>query len=362
MMFTQILSAFILFSCFGGVCLQAQDNSTSYVVHNYWDSATEEIEELPFIIGDSLIQALNISSIAILVKALSVDSLSNEKSASFGGLIGLNEKGLKTFSSANKVIDWEKHRPKLTDESIITEKKDTSFPIQEGSLYFSYDSENYRRVAFFFERFPDSLPAGYLNCNVHHRTAIYKSPHHLLPQKVLPTTLKNGIVQENGYNIAYQYEKTDEGFTESIINNNFQNYEQKNVYNNKRQLVSTYEKTSPFRTYIEEHFYEYNEQGWVERMVSLYHDRGMIVRNTFRYFYNKQGKLIESLKSSEYGFPPEAFKPHESVHAAYYYNSKGLLENKVISKNKTTYHSTKKVRFAFTYIYNPSSEAILKMP
>jgi hypothetical protein len=356
-----MLSTFILLSCFGNFCLQAQDSSTEYIVHNTWSYATEEIEELPFIMGSSLIREFTIKNIALIVKTVSIDSSPNastskKSSICFGGLIGFNKQGLKIFSSDKKVLDWEKHRPKPTDTNIVTQKKNKYFPIQYGSIYYSYSSDNYRTVSFFSERTPDSLPDGYLNCNIYKRTDIHKPPHHLLPQKVLPDVLKNEIIKENGDQMEYHYEETDEGFTESITNKDYQGYMQKNVYNHKKQLVSTYELTSPFRSYIEEHFYAYNEKGLVISNVQLYHDRGLIIQDSSRYFYNEEGQLIESLRSTAYGSPPEEFKPYEVIHANYYYTPKGFLENKVIT------NLTKKVRHFCTYIYNPSWEAMLKMP
>ena len=361
-MFVRLLRAFILFSCFSTVDLQAQNKSTEYKVYNTWDYATEEIEEFPFIVGSSLIQALKINSVAIIVKRFPMGKALNkeEENTSFGGLIAFNKEGLKSFSSDQKVVDWEKHRPKPSDENILVPKKDNYFPIRHGSLYYTYLSKDYRTVSFFFEERSDSLPNRYLSCSVRKSTDNYRSPHHLLPQRVLPEMLVNKTIKEaGGNNIAYEYEQTDTGFIETITNKDLQRYHQKIIYNDKKQLVSTYEKTSPFRTYIEEYFYTYNEQGLVTQRIRLYEDNagGFTIRDFTLYEYNAQGQLIKSLRNTGcLYYNEEAYRPYEKIQADYYYNSKGLLDRKVIS------NLTLKVRFVCIYIYNPSAKAIMEMP
>lgn len=361
-MFARLLSFFILFSCFGILDLQAQNKSTEYKVYNTWDYATEEIEEFPFIVGSSLIQALKINSVAIIVKRFPMGETLNKEddNTSFGGLIGFNKDGLKSFSSDQKVIDWERHRPKPTDKNILVPKKDNYFPIRHGSLYYTYLSKDYRTVSFFFEERSDSLPERYSSCSVRQNTANYRSPHHLLPQRVLPKILKNKTVKEaGGDNIAYLYEKTDTGFIEMITNKDVQGYNQKIIYNDKKQLVSTYEKTSPFRMYIEEYFYTYNERGLVTKRIRLYEDKagGFTIRDVTLYEYNVQGQLINSLRNTELlYYDEETYRPYEKIQADYYYNAKGLLHRKVIAD------LTLKVRFVCIYSYNPSSKAIMGIP
>lgn len=361
-MFAHLLSVFILFICFSTVDLQAQNKSTKYKVYNTWDYATEEIEEFPFIVGTSLIQALKINSVAIVVKRFPMGETLNKEdnNTSFGGLIGFNKEGLKYFSSDQKVVDWEKHRPKPMDRNILVPKKDNYFPIRHGSLYYTYLSKDYRTVSFFFEERSDSLPERYSSCSVRRSTDNYRSPHHLLPQRVLPKILKNKTVKEaGGDNVAYQYEKTDTGFIETITNKSVQGYNQKIIYNDKKQLVSTYEKTSPFRMYIEEYFYTYNERGLVTKCVRLYENNagGFTIRDATLYEYNAQGQLIKSLRNTGIlYYNEEAYKPYEKIQADYYYNSKDLLDRKVIAD------LTLKVRFVCIYSYNPSSKAIMGIP
>jgi hypothetical protein len=357
-MFARILSAFILFSCFSVVDLQAQNKSTQYEVYNTWDYATEEIEEFPFIVGNSLIQALKINSVAIIVKRFPMGKALNkeENNTSFGGLIAFNKEGLTSFSSDQKVVDWEKHRPTPTDRNILVPKKDNYFPIRHGTLYYTYLSKNHRTVSFFFEERSDSLPDRYSSCSVRRSTDRYRSPHHLLPQRVLPETPEipvNKTVKEDGRAVTYHYEKTDKGFTETITNDS-----QKNLYNHKKQLVSTYEMTNPFRIYIEEYFYTYNERGLVTKRIRLYEDTagGFTIRDSTLYEYNAQGQLIKSLRNTGVLYYDETYRPHEKIQADYYYNSKGLLDRKVISD------LTMKVRFVCIYIYNPSAKAIMEMP
>lgn len=357
-MIVRILSACILLNCLHMTYCKAQNDALEYKVINTWDYATEEIEEFPFIVGDSLIRKLNISSLIIKVTTIPFGTNSTKEfvaqNTSFGGLIAFNKKGFPSFSSAHKVIDWEKHRPKLNIKNIITPKKDLSFPIRHGSIYYEYKSERYRNVFFFFENRSDSLPEVYLNCAVHHRTVLYKPPHHLKPQSVFPKVPKEKFTKEGDYDISYHYEETTEGFIEIIRSNDSESTYQKNLYNKKKQLMSTYERTSPFRIYIEEHFYTYNEQHQVERDIRIYHDRGMLTRDTTAFKYNDQGQLSESLNTTEYGYPPEEFTKQDRIQSFYYYDSKGLLKNKVIVNLDA------KVRFVCAYVYNPSVEEIQK--
>lgn len=355
-MLARILSTFILLSCFFGLNLQAQDNSAQYEVRNTWSSSTEEIEEFPFIVGSSLIQALKINSVAILVKTFPMGKAPNkdDDNASFGGLIAFNKDGLKSFSSNQKVVNWELHRPKPKDKNILVPKKDAYFPIRHGALYYTYPTKNNRRVFFFFEEGSDSLPDRYLNCSVRQSTNKYRSPQHLLPQRVLPKELVNKIVKEDGDAVAYQYEKTKEGVTEKISNDSQINY-----YNQKGQLIRTYERTSPFRTYVEEYFYKYNKQNMVTQSRRLYEDQagGFIIQDSTIYEYNRQGQLLKSVRNTGCRYyDADVFKPYEEIHADYYYDSKGLLDRKVISD------LTRRVRFVCLYQYNPSTKEIMEMP
>jgi len=353
-MFISIVRTIILLSCLAPLCLQAQDNSTDYKVHNTWDYSTEEINELPYIIGISLIQKQKINSVAIRIATLPMgNSSTTPTNLSFGGLVVFNKEGLKSFSSAHKVLDWEKYRPKPSAEKIEVAKKDKYCPIRYGSLYYSYQPNNYRTTSFFFKTNPASLPEGYLNYEVHRSTDRYKTPHHLHSQNILPEVLKDTIIKENGEDINYYYEKTEEGFTETIVNNNHQNF-----YNHKKQLIRTYEMTIPFRIYVEEHFYHYNKQGLVKQHVRTYEEKAhdLITRDSSIYTYNKQNQLVESLRTYGYSTFSETYEQKQKIHAAYYYNAKGLLRKKVIT------NLLGKVRHICTYIYNPSPEAIREMP
>lgn len=355
-MIARILSIclLLLLNCLYVTFCKAQNNPMEYKVVNTWDYATEEIEEFPFIVGASLIRKLKINSLIIKVTMIPFGTTATknfvDKHTSFGGLIAFNKEGLTAFSSAYEVANWEKHRPKSSDKNILIPKKDTFFPIRYGSVYYKNVSKHYRKVSFFFKNYPDSLPEGFLNCEVRHQTVLYKSPHHLLPQHILPKIPTDNFTKEGEYDISYRYEKLADGYKELISSNDSEATYQENLYNNNKQLIRTYERTSPFRIYVEEHFYTYNQQNQVEQDIRIYHDRGLIIRDTSTFKYNVQGQLSESLNTTEYGYPSEEFIKQDRIQSFYYYDSRGLLKNKVISNLDA------KVRFICSYIYNPSVE------